>query len=358
MTSATRRGWNASPRGEGDLARQQPAHGAALGEDRRDPRAARDVNAGLQQPRALLQRQRHLRELLEGEQLDVGRARGRGGLGAVGRHRAAADHRHAPAGDAPVAARGEERGPRLRQLLAGDAETQRLRQPGRHHHRGVALAEQRGGSRHLALPHADLAERGHEREVGGQHLGLQAERRDQPGHAARGAQPRGCPRDTGLREHRRRPGPRRPAADDRHPRPARPAAVNSGITPRARALAMIVACTAGISTGVSNVARAHAAMQWVSGHTAPHTPPSGFAAMIIPAARRKSDGAPTRTAMMKSAGEQSAGHAPLHGFASQYSHLAISVASWASVKVKGLLGVMDPPGETSLAQGQQRGAPR
>ena len=61
---------------------------------------------------------------------------------------------------------------------------------------------------------------------------------------------------------------------------------NSGITPRARAFAMIVACTAGISTGVSNVARAHAAMQWVSGHTAPHTPPSGFAAMIIPAARR------------------------------------------------------------------------
>jgi hypothetical protein len=39
--------------------------------------------------------------------------------------------------------------------------------------------------------------------------------------------------------------------------------------------------------------------------------------MIIAADRRKSDFAPTRAAMMKSAGEQCAGQASWHGFSSQ-----------------------------------------
>jgi len=47
--------------------------------------------------------------------------------------------------------------------------------------------------------------------------------------------------------------------------------------------------------------------------------------------------------MMKSAGEQSAGHASRHGFSAQYSHLEISEASWASVRKKGLPDLMLPP---------------
>jgi hypothetical protein len=118
---------------------------------------------------------------------------------------------------------------------------------------------------------------------------------------------------------------------------------------------MIAACTAGMSTGLSKVARAHAAMQCVSGHTAPHTPPSGFAAMIMPAAREKSCGSPTRTAMMKSAGEQSAGQAVLHGFSLQYSHRAISAASCASLRNKGLLTVTHPlVRETSTAPAAEK----
>jgi hypothetical protein len=54
--------------------------------------------------------------------------------------------------------------------------------------------------------------------------------------------------------------------------------------------------------------------------------------------------------MMKSAGEQSTGHAPRHGFSAQYSHLAISEASWASVRKNGLAALMLPPDrETSTA---------
>ena len=47
--------------------------------------------------------------------------------------------------------------------------------------------------------------------------------------------------------------------------------------------------------------------------------------------------------MMKSAGEQSAGHIPLQGFVSQYSQRAISAASWASLKKTGLaLAIASP----------------
>jgi hypothetical protein len=54
--------------------------------------------------------------------------------------------------------------------------------------------------------------------------------------------------------------------------------------------------------------------------------------MIIAAERRKSDFSPTRAAMMKSAGEQSAGHASLQGFSSQYSHRFSSACNWALVR--------------------------
>lgn len=53
--------------------------------------------------------------------------------------------------------------------------------------------------------------------------------------------------------------------------------------------------------------------------------------MIMAAALRKSDGNPTRLAIMKSAGEQSAGQASLQGFSSHDSHLRNSSRSWASV---------------------------
>jgi hypothetical protein len=53
--------------------------------------------------------------------------------------------------------------------------------------------------------------------------------------------------------------------------------------------------------------------------------------MISAPARRKSDFSPTLAAMMKSAGEQRAGQASLHGFSSQYSHRLSSALSWASV---------------------------
>ncbi len=48
--------------------------------------------------------------------------------------------------------------------------------------------------------------------------------------------------------------------------------------------------------------------------------------------RRKSEGSPTLAAMMKSAGEQSAGQAVLQGFSSQYSHRFSSARNWASVE--------------------------
>jgi hypothetical protein len=40
--------------------------------------------------------------------------------------------------------------------------------------------------------------------------------------------------------------------------------------------------------------------------------------------------------MMKSAGEQLAGQASLHGLSSQYSHRASSAWSWAWVMIRGL----------------------
>jgi hypothetical protein len=47
--------------------------------------------------------------------------------------------------------------------------------------------------------------------------------------------------------------------------------------------------------------------------------------------------------MMKSAGEQSAGHADLHGFSLQYTQRAISAASCASLRNKGFRTVTHPP---------------
>jgi len=59
--------------------------------------------------------------------------------------------------------------------------------------------------------------------------------------------------------------------------------------------------------------------------------------------------------MMKSAGEQSAGQAVLHGFSLQYSHRAISAASCASLRNKGLLTVTHPlVRETSTAPAAER----
>ena len=66
-------------------------------------------------------------------------------------------------------------------------------------------------------------------------------------------------------------------------------------------------------------------MQKRSGQTSPQTPPRGLLRMISPAARRKSAGLPPRPAMMKSNGEQFAGHAAVHGFSSQYSQRRSSV---------------------------------
>src|SRR5512139_3251266 len=79
----------------------------------------------------------------------------------------------------------------------------------------------------------------------------------------------------------------------------------------------------------SNFLWVQAAMHNVSGQTIPHTPPSGLACMISAAERLISDEFPTLAAMMKSAGEQLAGHASLHGRSSQYSHRASSACSCA-----------------------------
>jgi len=84
--------------------------------------------------------------------------------------------------------------------------------------------------------------------------------------------------------------------------------------------------------GRSNVRRTQPRMQRESGHTAPQIPPRGLLPMMIVAARRKSEGVPTLHAIIKSAGEQSAGHASLQGFSSQYSHRAISVWNCASLR--------------------------
>jgi hypothetical protein len=93
-------------------------------------------------------------------------------------------------------------------------------------------------------------------------------------------------------------------------------------------------------------------LQWCPG-TEPHTPPSGFDDMIMAAARAKSCGSPTRTAMMKSAGEQSAGQAPLHGLVSQYWQASISARSWASVRKNVVL--MTPPGREASTKERGRG---
>jgi hypothetical protein len=81
----------------------------------------------------------------------------------------------------------------------------------------------------------------------------------------------------------------------------------------------------------SNFLRVQAAMHNVSEQTIPQTPPSGLACMISAAERRISDAFPTRAAMMKSAGEQLAGQASLHGFSSQNSQRSNSVWSCAGV---------------------------
>src|SRR5512140_3416146 len=69
----------------------------------------------------------------------------------------------------------------------------------------------------------------------------------------------------------------------------------------------------------SKFLRLQAAMQNRSGQTSPQTPPSGLLRMISAAERRRSEGLPTRAAMMKSNGEQLAGQAFWHGLSSQYS---------------------------------------
>ncbi len=81
----------------------------------------------------------------------------------------------------------------------------------------------------------------------------------------------------------------------------------------------MVAWTMGMLIEPSNFLREQAAMQKRSGQTNPHTPPSGLQCMISAAARLRSDGLPTRAAMMKSNGEQLTGQATLQGFSSQYS---------------------------------------
>src|SRR4030067_1115546 len=100
---------------------------------------------------------------------------------------------------------------------------------------------------------------------------------------------------------------------------------NSGMPPRRLAISIRVAWTSGMLIAPSNFLRVQAAMHNVSGQTIPHTPPSGLACMISAADRRMSDGVPRRAAMMKSAGEQLAGQASLHGFSSQYSQRNHSV---------------------------------
>jgi hypothetical protein len=57
-----------------------------------------------------------------------------------------------------------------------------------------------------------------------------------------------------------------------------------------------------------------------------------LARSIMAADLRKSDFDPPRAAIMKSAGEQSAGHAFWQGFSSQEMHLSSSPLSWASVR--------------------------
>jgi hypothetical protein len=83
----------------------------------------------------------------------------------------------------------------------------------------------------------------------------------------------------------------------------------------------------------SNFFLEQAAIQNRSGQTTPHTPPSGLLCMISAAARFRSDGFPTRAAMMKSKGEQLTGQAFVQGFSSQYSHLSNSVWSWCLVMI-------------------------
>ena len=123
------------------------------------------------------------------------------------------------------------------------------------------------------------------------------------------------------------------------------AGAKEGITPSSRARCTMVACTAGMFTGASKPAREHAAWQWVSGQTSPHTPPRGLAARMAAAARPKSEGAPTRTAMMKSAGEHAAGHALRQGFVAQYWHRSTSARSWASVSTGRDVALMGFPRE-------------
>ena len=69
--------------------------------------------------------------------------------------------------------------------------------------------------------------------------------------------------------------------------------------------------------GLSNILREQAFTQNQSGQTAPQTPPKVLWPMINAAERLKSDFSICRTAIMKSAGEQSAGQAVLQGFSSQ-----------------------------------------
>ena len=73
-------------------------------------------------------------------------------------------------------------------------------------------------------------------------------------------------------------------------------------------------------------------MQNFTGHIAPHTPANGFFCKMSAAALFMSEFLPTFTAIIKSAGLQSVGHAVRQGFSAQYSHLSISDLNCAFVK--------------------------
>ena len=155
------------------------------GHDLAHARAAGDVHTGGDQRVQLPVGQRHLRELLEGEEFDVQRTALGGQYGTIGGNRAATDHRHEAAGERVGAGIAEPTCGRDREVLARDTEPERSRQPGGDNDGVVARRQQRGriADRGAGL-HRDVAERRHEREVGVQHLVDETVLRDEPRHAA------------------------------------------------------------------------------------------------------------------------------------------------------------------------------
>ena len=189
-------------------ASRRPRDRAALGEDRAHARAARTWTPACQQPARSLGVSGISVELLEREHLDVGRAAADRGHGAVAADRAAADHRDAPAGDA-----GWRPGSR-EVARSGDASSSpgmpsRIGscQPGGDHarRRSPAPSSAPGRPPRRRSCTRDVAERRHERDVGVEHLGVEAVR---PG-SGRPCRPRrgrleDVHRVAELREHRAR----------------------------------------------------------------------------------------------------------------------------------------------------------